>query len=52
MRAYASASGGVMFVPDEVERTIPKVVIRSSNDNDGEGDDAVFCPVDDRSGKS
>lgn len=24
MRAYASASGGVMFVPDEVERTIPR----------------------------
>lgn len=33
MRAYASASGGVMFVPDELERTIPKVRKRSSNDN-------------------
>ncbi len=33
MRAYATASGGVMFVPDEVERTIPKVRVRSSNDN-------------------
>ncbi|MBK9586512.1 MAG: hypothetical protein KA099_11220 [Alphaproteobacteria bacterium] len=36
MRAYASASGGVMFVPDEVERTIPKVRKRSSNDNQDE----------------
>ncbi len=35
MRAYASASGGVMFVPDEVERTIPKVLKRTSNDNRG-----------------
>ncbi|MCB1682168.1 MAG: hypothetical protein H6858_05105 [Rhodospirillales bacterium] len=33
MRAYASASGGVMFVPDELERTLPKVLKRSSNDN-------------------
>lgn len=33
MRAYASASGGVMFVPDELERTIPKVRKCSSNDN-------------------
>lgn len=33
MRAYASASGGVMFIPDEVERTIPVVTIRRSNDN-------------------
>lgn len=36
MRAYATASGGVMFVPDEVERTIPKVRVRSSNDNQDE----------------
>ena len=35
MRAYASASGGVMFVPDEVERTIPQVLKRKSNDNRG-----------------
>lgn len=37
MRAYASSSGGVMFVPDELERKIPtskpKVVKSSSNDN-------------------
>lgn len=36
MRAYASASGGVMFVPDELERTIPHILARTSNDNQDE----------------
>lgn len=34
MTAYACASGGVMFVPEEIEKTMPKVAIRRSNDND------------------
>ncbi len=38
MKSYASASGSVMFVPEEIERTIPQVCERSSNDNDGEGE--------------
>ena len=33
MIAYASGSGGVLYVPDEIERTIPRVTIRKSNDN-------------------
>lgn len=31
--AYACGSGGVMFVPEKIERTMPKVAIRRSNDN-------------------
>ncbi len=31
--AYACGSGGVMFVPEKIERTMPKVIIRRSNDN-------------------
>ncbi len=31
--AYACGSGGVMFVPEKIERTMPKVMIRRSNDN-------------------
>ncbi len=34
MTAYACGSGGVMFVPEEIERTVPRVVIRRSNDNE------------------
>jgi len=33
MIAYASGSGGVLYVPEEIERTIPRVKIRKSNDN-------------------
>lgn len=38
MIAYASGSGGVMFVPDEIERKEKKdeailVVVRKANDN-------------------
>ena len=32
--AYASSSGGVMFVPERIEKTMPRVVIRRSNDNE------------------
>ncbi len=31
--AYASGSGGVMFVPEKIEHTMPRVKIRRSNDN-------------------
>ncbi len=31
--AYASGSGGVMFVPEKIEQTMPRVKIRRSNDN-------------------
>ncbi len=34
MTAYACGSGGVMFVPEKIERTMPRVVIRRSNDNE------------------
>ncbi len=33
--AYACGSGGVMFVPEKIERTMPRVKIRRSNDNTG-----------------
>lgn len=33
MIAYACGSGGVMYVPEKIERTIPRVQIRKSNDN-------------------
>lgn len=40
MIAYACGSGAVMYVPEEIERKvsakIPTVVIRKSNDNEGE----------------
>ena len=32
--AYACGSGGVIFVPEKIERTMPKVIIRRSNDNE------------------
>ena len=31
--AYACGSGGVMFVPEKIERTMPRMAIRRSNDN-------------------
>tara|TARA_R110001592_G_scaffold144484_6_gene367673 strand:+ start:3221 stop:3358 length:138 start_codon:yes stop_codon:yes gene_type:complete len=31
--AYACGSGGVMFVPEKIERTMPRVIVRRSNDN-------------------
>ena len=37
--AYACGSGGVMFVPEEIERTMPKVMMRRSNDNQTEDKD-------------
>lgn len=33
MIAYACGSGGVMYVPEKIEKTIPRVKIRKSNDN-------------------
>ena len=36
MTAYACGSGGVIFVPDKIEKTLPKVVLRRSNDNQTE----------------
>ena len=36
--AYACGSGGVMFVPEKIERTMPAVVMRRSNDNDTQED--------------
>tara|TARA_R110002072_G_scaffold72744_3_gene173698 strand:+ start:686 stop:811 length:126 start_codon:yes stop_codon:yes gene_type:complete len=38
MTAYSCGSGGVMFVPDAIEKTVPRVVLRRSNDNDAEQD--------------
>ena len=35
--AYACGSGGVMFVPEKIEKTMPRVVIRRSNDNKTQG---------------
>ncbi len=34
--AYACGSGGVMFVPEKIEKTMPRVALRRSNDNKGE----------------
>ena len=31
--AYACGSGGVMFVPEKIEKTMPRVLVRRSNDN-------------------
>ncbi len=33
MSAYACGSGGAMFIPETIEKTTPKTVIRYSNDN-------------------
>ena len=33
MRACASVSGGVLFIPEALERTILRVIKRMSNDN-------------------
>lgn len=35
MRACASVSGGVMFIPERIERTIPTLSKRKANDNQG-----------------
>ncbi|MGH1377155.1 MAG: hypothetical protein ACRBCK_12535 [Alphaproteobacteria bacterium] len=32
--AYACASGGVLFVPEKIEKTMPRIVMRRSNDNE------------------
>ena len=38
MIAYASGSGGVMFVPEEIERQDSKIkVLRKANDNKSDG---------------
>lgn len=34
--AYACGSGGVMFVPEKIEKTMPRVLIKRSNDNENE----------------
>ena len=34
MMASASVGGGVMFVPERIEKQIPKLERRLSNDND------------------
>lgn len=31
--AYACGAGGVMFVPEKIEKTMPRVALRRSNDN-------------------
>ncbi len=31
--AFASGSGGAMFVPEKIEHTMPRVKISKSNDN-------------------
>lgn len=36
--ACASASGGVMFIPDEIERHVQKISEKISNDNGAEED--------------
>ena len=33
MSAYACGSGGVMFIPEVIEKTVPKVILRKANDN-------------------
>ncbi len=34
MSAYACGSGGVIFIPEVIEKTVPKIILRRSNDND------------------
>ena len=34
MSAYACVSGGVMFVPEVIEKTMPIMALRRSNDNE------------------
>ena len=34
MTAYACGSGGVIFVPDAIEKTMPRILMRRSNDNE------------------
>ena len=34
INAYACGSGGVMFVPEKIEKTMPRIIIRRSNDNE------------------
>ncbi len=36
--AYAQGAKGVMFVPQKGEKTLLRMMIRSSNDNDGQVD--------------
>lgn len=45
--AYACGSGGVMFVPERIEKTMPLVRIRRSNDNDSVNEK---CAEDDKKG--
>lgn len=37
--AYACGAGGVMFVPEKIEKTMPRVLMRRSNDNAEENAD-------------
>ena len=39
MTAYACGSGGVIFVPEKIEKTMPRIVLRRSNDNETENDE-------------
>ena len=32
--AYACGSGGVIFVPETIEKTMPKVAVNTKNSND------------------
>lgn len=40
MRACASASGGVMFIPEKIERKIPVLKERKANDNQSKEESA------------
>lgn len=41
MGASASVSGGVMFIPKRIDRTIPVLAKRKANDNQGQQDIAA-----------
>ncbi len=36
MNTYASASGAAMFIPRNIDKTVPKMARLLSNDNEGE----------------
>ena len=36
--AYALGAKGVMFMPQKGEKTLPRLIIRRSNDNESQGD--------------
>ena len=36
MRACASVSGGVMFIPERIEKKIPRITKKLTNDNKAE----------------